>query len=68
MAMKPPPPPFILRITGKSRDGMIVTLGRYRTQAEADADHAQFKREGFYKDLQVHEIPPAPPAAPGPTA
>lgn len=58
--MKAPPPPFTLKITGKSRDGMVVTLGKYRTQAEADADHARLVKEGYYSNVQITELPPPP--------
>lgn len=61
--MKPPPPPILFRIVGKSRDGMTVTLGKYQTLVEAELDMVRLSRESFYRDLKIHEIVPPPPVA-----
>ena len=68
--MKPPPPPILFRIVGKSRDGRVVTLGRYATEEAAKPDLARFVKDAFYTDLKLNHIPqpPAAPAAPAATA
>jgi hypothetical protein len=58
--LKPPAPPLLFRIVGKAKDGQVVTVGKYNTRAEAEADHARLKQEAYYRDLSIHEIPPAP--------
>jgi hypothetical protein len=46
------------RVQGKAPDGLTVTLGRYDTEDEANAECAKFVREGHYRD--VHVVPIAP--------
>lgn len=45
-------------------DGMIVTIGRYDTEAEAKADRERYIETGYYRDVRVEPIPPPknPPA------
>lgn len=56
--------PKFWRLRGKAVDGMIVTLGRYETEEEAQADRTKFAATGGYRDLAVQAIEPRPdPAA-----
>lgn len=59
--MKAPLPPILWRIVGKSTDGMTVTLGKYRSREDADVDLARFAKEGFYRNVTIHEVAPPPP-------
>jgi hypothetical protein len=47
------------RVQGKAPDGLTVTLGRYDTEDEANAECAKFVREGQYRDVRVAPIAPA---------
>ncbi len=59
--MKTPPPPMLFRIVGKSRDGLVVTLGKYTTRDEAEQDLARLSKDAFYRDMKISAIaPPAP--------
>jgi hypothetical protein len=58
------PQPKHWRVRAKAADGMMVTLGRYATAEEAEADCAKFAKEGRYRDLSVQPIAPAPVAPP----
>jgi hypothetical protein len=61
--MKPPPLPFLFRIVGKSGDGLVVTLGKYRSRDEAELDHARLVKDAYYRDVTIDEIAlPTPPA------
>lgn len=60
---KVPPPPLLFRIIGNSGDGLVVTLGKYRTREEAEIDFARFKNDPYYRNVKLSEIP-QPPAAP----
>lgn len=66
--MKVPPPPLLFRIVGNSGDGLVVTLGKYRTREEADLDFARFKNDAYYRNVKMSDIeqPIAPAPAPGP--
>lgn len=60
--MKTPPPPMLFRIVGKSRDGLVVTLGKYASRDEAEQDLARLTKDAFYRDMKIATItPPAPP-------
>lgn len=61
--LKPPPPPLLFRIVGKSTDGITVTLGKYPSREEAEPDHARFVKQADYRDIAICEIP-APPQSP----
>ena len=52
------------RIRGKSSDSQIVTLGKYDTETEARVDHDRLVEEGFYRNVRIERITPAP----GPTS
>ncbi|MFO0839705.1 MAG: hypothetical protein U1D55_14415 [Phycisphaerae bacterium] len=60
----PPRPPILWRIRGRAPDGLVVTLGRYETEPEAQADLSRFKREGRYRELDLQALPPPPPQTP----
>lgn len=65
MASKPPPQwnrPKFWRLCGRAADGQIVTLGRYETLEEANADRARFAADSGYRELEVKalETKPAP--------
>ncbi len=51
------------RLQGRASDGLVVTLGRYDTEEEANADRVKFAAEAAYRDLKVLPIAP-PPAQP----
>lgn len=63
-------PPKLWRVRGKAPDGLVVTLGRYETQPEAEADMERLAREGRYRKLELQAItpPPAPATPPPPPA
>lgn len=48
------------RVSGRSSDGKVVTLGKYDTEKEARADHERLIQEGFYRNVKTEEIPAAP--------
>ncbi len=52
------------RVRGTATDGLVVTLGRYETEEQANADRDRLVREGVYRDVHVDPIPPAPEAGP----
>lgn len=65
MASKPPPQwnrPKSWRLSGRATDGQVVTLGRYETLEEANADRARFAAGSTYRDLEVKalEVKPTP--------
>ncbi len=56
--------PKLWRIRGKAKDGLVVTLGRYETEAEAQTELQRLAREGQYRNLLLQPLaPPAPPPA-----
>ena len=56
---------WIWRLRGKAVDGLVVTLGRYETTDEAQADLARMTVGGAYRDLVLQPLEPAPAPAPG---
>jgi hypothetical protein len=56
--------PKLWRIRGQARDGLVVTLGRYETEPEAQTDLQRLTDGGTYRNLELQAIdpPPAPPA------
>ncbi len=68
MSVKPPNEPKRWRLRGKAADGLVVTLGRYDTEEEAQADCRKFAGTGIYRELAVQPIAvraPVADAAPG---
>ena len=53
--------PKLWRIRGKARDGLVVTLGRYETEPEAQIHLQRLTREGGYRNLELQAIAPPPP-------
>lgn len=49
------------RIRGKARDGLVVTLGKYETEAEAQLDLQRLTAAGRYRNLGLEALPPPPP-------
>ncbi len=47
---------------------MLVTLGRYDTEEEAQADCRKFADQATYRELLVQAITPPPPPAETPPA
>ncbi|MEW6249970.1 MAG: hypothetical protein AB1716_04930 [Planctomycetota bacterium] len=64
MPAKYPADPKRWRVRGKAADGLVVTLGRYDTEEQAQADCRKFIEEAVYRDLTVQAIPVT--AAPAP--
>ena len=52
--------PKYWRVRATATDGLIVTLGRYATAEEADADCGRFTLQGEYRNLAVQPIAPRP--------
>ncbi|MBP7745325.1 MAG: hypothetical protein KA383_04280 [Phycisphaerae bacterium] len=52
--------PKLWRLRGKAPDGVTVTLGRYATAEEAEADCQKHAAEGEYRDLAIQAIEPPP--------
>jgi len=50
---KSEPQPWRFCIRGKNPDGEMVTLGCYKTRAEATAHYDKLAEEGYYKQLRV---------------
>ena len=50
--------PKMWRIRGKAGDGLVVTLGRYETEPEAQLDFERLTREGVYRGLELQAIAP----------
>ena len=68
MTVPPRPPkvwrptaPKLWRIRGKAGDGMVVTLGRYETEPEAQIDLQRLTESGGYRNLELEAIAPPPP-------
>ncbi len=55
--------PKLWRIRGKARDGLVVTLGRYETEPEAQTDLLRLTDYGGYRNLELEAIIPPPPSA-----
>lgn len=54
--------PKLWRIRGRARDGLLVTLGRYETEPEAQFDLLRLTEGGRYRNLELQALaPPAPP-------
>jgi hypothetical protein len=53
--------PKLWRIRGKAGDGLVVTLGKYETEAEAQLDMVRLTESGGYRDLAIEALPPPPP-------
>jgi hypothetical protein len=53
------------RLRGTATDGLTVTLGRYVTAEEADADSNRMALGGAYRDLIVQRLEPKPALEPG---
>ncbi len=51
---------WIWRLRGKARDGLVVTLGRYETTVEAEADLARITVAGGYRNLILEALEPVP--------
>ncbi len=51
------------RLRGKAVDGLVVTLGRYETEKEAQADLERLTQDGTYRDLVLQPIEPTPEPA-----
>jgi hypothetical protein len=54
-------------VQGKATDGLIVTLGRFDTQEQADVEAQRLIAEAAYRDIVVQAIipPPQPEGAAG---
>ena len=57
---------WCLRAT--ATDGLTVTLGRYETAEQAEADRKDFAARGKYKHLSVQPIEPKPESTPSENA
>ncbi|MBI5865990.1 MAG: hypothetical protein HZB38_16095 [Planctomycetes bacterium] len=53
--------PKLWRIRGKARDGLVVTLGKYETEPDAQLDLERLTKSGEYHNLAVEALPPPPP-------
>jgi hypothetical protein len=56
--------PKLWRICGTARDGLVVTLGKYETEREAQSDLEKLTKSGDYRNLTLELLPPPPPPAP----
>jgi hypothetical protein len=48
------------RLRGRAADGLVVTLGRYETEEEAQADSKRLAVGGAYRDLVVQALEAKP--------
>lgn len=48
------------RLQAMAADGLVVTLGRYKTVEEAHTDHRHFAKQGVYSNITLHSIEPKP--------
>jgi hypothetical protein len=55
---------WIWRLRGKAADGLVVTLGRYESTVEAEADLARMTAGGTYRNLVLQPLEPAPEPTP----
>ncbi len=53
--------PKLWRIRGEARDGLVVTLGKYETEPEAQLDLQRLTDAGGYRSLVLEALDP--PAA-----
>ncbi len=53
--------PKLWRIRGKAGDGLVVTLGRYETEPEAQIDLQRLTGDGGYRNLELQAITPVAP-------
>jgi len=53
-------PTWRFRVRGESRDGEMVTLGRYETEREATAHYNALVEKGSYQRLRVQPLKPKP--------
>ncbi len=55
--------PKLWRICGQAPDGLLVTLGKYETEPEAQLDLQRLTARGGYRNLTLQPIaaPPPPP-------
>ncbi len=53
-------PTWRFRVRGESRDGEMVTLGRYETEKEATAHYDALVENGNYQHLKVQPLKPKP--------
>ena len=56
-----PPKIWRFRIRGVSGDGTTVTLGRFDSEEEAQAQYDRLVDEGYYRKLKVRPMDPPPP-------
>ncbi len=54
------------RLRGTAADGLTVTLGRYETMEEAQADSNRLALGGAYRDLVVQPLEATPVPETGP--
>lgn len=62
--MKPPAEPLLFRLVATAPDGLVVTIGKYRSKAEAEEDHARHAASGYYRKLAIQNVPAPRPAEP----
>jgi hypothetical protein len=55
--------PKLWRIRGEASDGLLVTLGKYETEPEAQLDLQRLTDAGEYRKLTLEALPPPPPQA-----
>ena len=55
--------PKLWRIRGRAPDGLVVTLGRYETEPEAQIDLQRLTASEGYRNLELQAIIPPPPSA-----
>ena len=55
--------PKLWRLRATATDGLVVTLGRYETAEQANADCAKMTEQGGYRNLAVQPIVPRPDPA-----
>jgi len=58
--------PKLWRIRGRAPDGLVVTLGRYETEPDAQVDLQRLTESGGYRNLELQAIIPRPLATPSP--
>jgi hypothetical protein len=56
--------PKFFRLRGTAADGVTITLGRYETAEQANADRESFAAQGGYRNLAVEPIEQKPEPAP----
>jgi len=54
------PPGKQWRVQAESNDGLVVTLGKYDTQATAETDFNRIVEEGFYQKPRIVSPPEEP--------